>query len=75
MDNGTLITRYKMCPVVSGNCYDILDSYPVEEWHGGKVHFIKPSVIHLMRGQVFDIDDLKFLLLAELQVMIFQMEY
>ena len=60
MDNGTLITRYKMCPVVSGNCYDILDSYPVEEWHGGKVHFIKPSVIHLMRGQVFDIDDLKF---------------
>lgn len=40
--------------------YDILDSYPVEEWHGGKVHFIKPSVIHLMRGQVFDIDGLKF---------------
>ena len=40
--------------------YDILDSYPVEEWHGGKVHFIKPSIIHLMRGQVFDIDDLKF---------------
>lgn len=40
--------------------YDILDSYPVEEWHGGKVHFIKPSIIHLMRGQVFEIDDLKF---------------
>lgn len=40
--------------------YDVLDSYPVEEWHGGKVHFIKPSVIHLMRGQVFDIDGLKF---------------
>ena len=40
--------------------YDILDSYPVEEWHGGKVHFIKPSIIHLMRGQVFDIDGLKF---------------
>lgn len=47
---------------IDGNheCYDILDAYPVEEWHGGKVHFIKPSVIHLMRGQVFDIDDLKF---------------
>ena len=40
--------------------YDILDSYPVEEWHGGKVHFIKLSIIHLMRGQVFDIDGLKF---------------
>ena len=47
---------------IDGNheCYDILDSYPVEEWHGGKVHFIKPSVIHLMRGQIFDIDGLKF---------------
>lgn len=47
---------------IDGNheCYDILDAYPVEEWHGGKVHFIKPSVIHLMRGQVFDIDGLKF---------------
>lgn len=37
-----------------------LIDYPVEEWHGGKVHFIKPSIIHLMRGQVFDIDGLKF---------------
>ncbi len=36
--------------------FDILDSYPVNEWHGGKVHFIRPSVIHLMRGQVFDIN-------------------
>lgn len=32
-----------------------LYDYPVEEWHGGKVHKIRPSVIHLMRGQVFDI--------------------
>lgn len=35
--------------------YDILDSLPVQEWHGGKVHFLRPSVIHLMRGQVYDI--------------------
>ncbi len=35
--------------------YDILDALPVSEWHGGKVHFVRPSVIHLMRGQVFDI--------------------
>ncbi len=47
---------------VSGNHenYDILDSLPVEEWHGGKVNFIRPSVIHLMRGQVFDIIDKTF---------------
>ena len=37
--------------------FDRLYDYPVEKWHGGKVHKIRPSVIHLMRGQVFDIDD------------------
>lgn len=36
-----------------------LNKYPVENWKGGKVHFIKPHVIHLMRGQVFNIDNLK----------------
>lgn len=33
----------------------LLSSYPVEMWNGGKIHRIKPSVIHLMRGQVFEI--------------------
>ena len=40
--------------------FDRLYNYPVEEWHGGKVHFIRPSIIHLMRGQVYDIDGYKF---------------
>lgn len=39
--------------------YDLLDAHPVEMWHGGKIHKIMPSVIHLMRGQVFDICDKK----------------
>ena len=39
--------------------HDMLDKYPVEEWHGGKVHKISDRVIHLMRGQVFEIDGLK----------------
>lgn len=39
--------------------FDRLYSYPVEEWHGGKVHKIRPSVIHLMRGQIFEIDGKK----------------
>lgn len=39
--------------------FDRLYSYPVEVWHGGKVHKIRPSVIHLMRGQVFTIDEKK----------------
>lgn len=33
-----------------------LNSYPVEEWNGGNVHFLRPSVIHLMRGQVYNIN-------------------
>lgn len=36
--------------------YDLLNKYPVTEWHGGKAQFIRPSVIHLMRGHLFDID-------------------
>ena len=39
--------------------FDRLYDYPVEEWHGGKVHKIRDSVIHLMRGQVFEIDGKK----------------
>lgn len=39
--------------------FDRLYSYPVEEWHGGKVHKIRLSVIHLMRGQVFELDGKK----------------
>lgn len=35
--------------------FDALDAYPVATWNGGKVHFVRPHVIHLMRGQVFDI--------------------
>lgn len=40
--------------------FDRLYNYPVEEWHGGKVHKISPSVIHLMRGQIFTLEGMKF---------------
>lgn len=33
-----------------------LNELPVQKWHDGKVHFIRPHVIHLMRGQSYDID-------------------
>lgn len=35
--------------------FDRLYTYPEKEWHGGFVHEIRPSVLHLMRGQVFEI--------------------
>ena len=46
---------------VSGNHenYDRLDAYPVEEWNSGKIQRIRPSIIHLMRGQVYLIDGKK----------------
>ncbi len=46
---------------VSGNHenFDRLMQFPVEEWHGGKVQKIRPSVIHLMRGQVFELEGKK----------------
>lgn len=39
--------------------FDRLNGYEVEEWNGGKIHRIRPSVIHLMRGQVYQMDDKK----------------
>lgn len=37
-----------------------LYDYPVEEWNGGKVHKIREKVIHLMRGEIFNINGKKF---------------
>ena len=37
-----------------------LDNYPVGLWNGGKVHEVSDSVIHLMRGQVFNLHGKKF---------------
>lgn len=40
--------------------FDILNQYPVETWNGGHIHRIRPSIIHLMRGQVFTLEDHTF---------------
>lgn len=40
--------------------FTLLNKHPVTEWHGGKVHRIREKIIHLMRGQVFDIDGKTF---------------
>lgn len=47
--------------------FDRLAEYPVEEWQGGNVHFIRPHVIHLMRGQVFEIDGYTFFIMGGAQ--------
>lgn len=45
--------------------FAILKSYPIEIWNGGKVHVVErdrfgnPKIIHLMRGQVFTVEEQK----------------
>ena len=36
--------------------FDRLNDYSVKEWHGGKIHEIRPHVLHLIRGEIFEID-------------------
>lgn len=40
--------------------FELLNNYPIQMWNGGKVHKISNSIFHLMRGQVFNIDNHKF---------------
>ncbi len=37
-----------------------LNTLEVEEWNGGKIHRVRPHILHLMRGQVFDIGGFRF---------------
>ena len=39
--------------------FDLLNSYPVTEWNGGKTHQIAKNIYHLMRGQLFTIEGKK----------------
>ena len=39
--------------------HDRLNQYPVCDWHGGKVSFIDEQIIHLKRGQVYNINNKK----------------
>jgi hypothetical protein len=58
-----VLDYYESCPwttlFIDGNHenFDMLSQYPVTEWNGGKAQFIRSSVIHLMRGQVYTIDN------------------
>ena len=40
--------------------FELLNTYPVEEWHGGRIHRISEKTIHLMRGNVFSLEGASF---------------
>lgn len=39
--------------------HDTLNDLDVEVWHGGLVHRVADRLVHLMRGQVYDIDGVR----------------
>lgn len=47
---------------VTGNHenYDALRKYSLEDWRGGSVRRVRPSVIQLERGQIFDLNGKRF---------------
>lgn len=40
--------------------FKLLNKNEVSEWNGGKVHHLGGNLYHLMRGQVFEIEGMKF---------------
>lgn len=40
--------------------FELLNTYPVEEWHGGRIHRISEKIVHLMRGNVFSLEGASF---------------
>lgn len=53
------LSRQKFTILFVDGCHENFDrlyKYPVTTWNGGKVRFIKPNIIHLCRGQVFELD-------------------
>ena len=39
--------------------FDLLERYPIDTFCGGSVQYIQPSILHLMRGETFIINDKK----------------
>ena len=60
------LTKYINLPFtilfIDGNHenFDLLNEYEISNWNGGKVHFIEDNIIHLMRGQIFNIEGSTF---------------
>lgn len=44
--------------------FDWLEELSVEEWNGGQVHTLADNIIHLMRGNIFQIEDKSFFVLG-----------
>ena len=44
--------------------HPLINSYPIEEWCGGFVHRLTPNIVHLIRGNIYDIDGNSFFVMG-----------
>lgn len=44
--------------------FEYLDSLPVEDWNGGKVHRLTDSIVHLMRGNIYTVQGKSFFVMG-----------
>ena len=40
--------------------FDALYEFPTVEWHGGRVHKVRENILHLMRGEIYEIEGKTF---------------
>ena len=66
-ENNKIFTEYflsikKNIAIVDGNHenFDYLKSFPEETWCGGRVHRLSEHIVHLMRGNAFEIQGNSF---------------
>lgn len=41
--------------------FPYINSFPIEAWNGGRVHRINENIVHLMRSEIYNIEDNTFL--------------
>ncbi|MBQ8685336.1 MAG: metallophosphoesterase [Clostridia bacterium] len=44
--------------------FTTLNAYPCEVWNGGRVHKIRPNILHLMRGQIYTLQGKKIFVMG-----------
>lgn len=65
-EDTSLIERLSALPTIilfiDGNHenFDLLNDYPCEEWKGGYVHRVANNILHLMRGNIYEIEGISF---------------
>ena len=40
--------------------YDLLAAYPTETWHGGQAQILNERLVHLMRGEIYELEGRTF---------------